>query len=122
MANEFKEFTELLLDNLKSLTIKVDRVQKDMSDVREKVAVLSEKSRAADELQVCVEDLKKQVGELDKTVAVKSGLWGLGGAVVTLLIAIIIAIITGAFDNPRGVNYDYRPKYHPRPDSTYYND
>ena len=119
MAND-KEFTELLLNNLQNLTNKVDSMQRDMSDVRQNIAVLMAKQNEVGEVNVCVEKLTEKVNQIDKDVAIKSGLWGLGTSVVTLLIALLIAYLSGVFQ--KQTQYDERPfnTRGARPDTSIY--
>lgn len=98
MATNLKEFTDLLLNNLKSLDGKVDELQKDMSRVRSDVAVLKETKEAVKSLSVCIDDLQTQLNRTDRDLAIKSSKWGVISSVVTLLIALLIAFISGVFE------------------------
>ena len=95
MAGDLKEFIELLLNNLKSLDAKIDVLQKDMASIKSDVAVLKETKEAVKQLDSCIEKFQVQMNQIDKDLALKSSKWGVISSIVTFLIALVIAYITG---------------------------
>lgn len=95
MSTDLKEFTELLLNNLRNLTDKVDSLQQDISGLKMDVAVLKETKETVKKLDCCIEKFQQQITQIDKDLAIKSSKWGVISSVVTLLIALLVAYFSG---------------------------
>ena len=113
MANELKEFTELLLSNLQGLSNKVDILQIDVSGVKSDVAVLKETQKTVDKLNTTIETFHEKMGTLDKELAIKTSklsiVSSLVTSLVTLLVALLIAALVGVFDRPQAQGYPHDP-------------
>lgn len=105
MGEDSKEFNSLLLNNLSNLTDKIDKIHEDVGDLKGKVAVLMETKETVRQLDCCLEKFQDKMSSLDKDLAIKSSIWAVISSIVTFLIALFIAYLSGVFSAPYEDSY-----------------